>query len=169
MRTARCESSVAVLGSDLSDRARDGPECGGGPMRRTRAARRHGVRRTHGEPRLRRRVAIALACACTLAATACGGGSGGDSASAFCSKVNDISIKFAGLQSNPTPDLIQGAADAMQKLSESSPDEIKDAVTTEADAYSQWGASGDSSGLETPEFSAADDQVSAWESANCQQ
>jgi hypothetical protein len=83
--------------------------------------------------------------------------------------VNDASITFAGLQSNPTPDLIRGAAAAIQIMADSAPDAIKDAVKTEADAYAQWGATGDSSGLETPQFSAADDQVNAWESVNCPQ
>ena len=108
-----------------------------------------------------------LACALMLTTTACGGGS--DSPSDFCKKLSDASVTFAGLQDNPSKELIQKAADASKKMADVAPDAIKDAVKTQADAYGRWAKTGDASVLTTAAASAANDQLNAWESANCKQ
>jgi tRNA U38,U39,U40 pseudouridine synthase TruA len=80
-----------------------------------------------------------------------------------------MSVKYAGLQDNPSHSLIVGAAGAAQQMAKAAPSAIKSAARTEAHAYNQWAANGDSSALSSDNVSAANDQLNAWESANCKQ
>jgi hypothetical protein len=71
------------------------------------------------------RKATLLLAAAGAAATisACGGG-GGSSAAVFCSQLQTMSVKFAGLQDNPTKSLISQAASAAQGLEGKAPSAI---------------------------------------------
>ena len=116
------------------------------------------------------RKAMLLLAAASAAATisACGGG--GSSAADFCSQLQTMSIKFAGLQDNPTKSLISQAARAAQGLEGSAPSAISGAVKTQADAIAAWAKTGGPpNALGTGSYAAANDQINAWTSANCKQ
>lgn len=100
----------------------------------------------------------------TLALCAC---SSQVSRSAFCTDVNAASVKFAALQSEATPPLIQGAAKAMAHLAHEAPSQIRPAVRVEAAAYRQWAKTGSNAPLTQNSFTAADDQLSTWLHLNC--
>ena len=89
------------------------------------------------------------------------------SPAAFCTDVNAASVKFAALQSQATPPLIQGAAKAMAHLADEAPSQIKPAVEVEATAYKTWAKTGSNAPLTQNAFTAADDQLSAWLHLNC--
>jgi hypothetical protein len=89
------------------------------------------------------------------------------STSTFCTDVNAASVKFAALQSQATPPLVQGAADAMAHLANEAPSQIRHAVQVEATAYKEWVKTGSNAPLTQNSFSAADDQLSTWLHLNC--
>ncbi len=89
------------------------------------------------------------------------------SRSAFCSDVNAASVKFAALQSETTPPLIQGAAKAMAHLADEAPSQIQSAVKVEATAYEEWAKTGSNAPLTQNSFTAADDQLNTWLHLNC--
>ena len=117
------------------------------------------------------RIAMLLLAAAGTAATisACGGG-GGSSAADFCNQLQTMSVKFAGLQDNPTKSLISQAARAAQGLEGSAPSAISGAVKTQADAIAAWAKTGvPPNALSTDSYATANDQINAWTSANCKQ
>lgn len=111
------------------------------------------------------RIGLAMGCAAMLAVAACGGG--GESPADFCTRMSHMSVQFAGLQDNPSKTLIQQAADSASQAAANAPDEIKDAVKTQADAFAQWAKTGNSAVLSTPAYTTANDQINAWTSSNC--
>jgi hypothetical protein len=116
------------------------------------------------------RKATLLLAAAGMAATisACGGGGG--SAADFCSKLQTMSVKFAGLQDNPTKSLVSQAASAAQGLEGSAPSAISGAVKTQANAIAAWAKTGvPPNALGSGSYSSANDQINAWTSANCKQ
>ena len=117
-----------------------------------------------------RKATLLLAAAGTAAAiSACGGG-GGSSAADFCSQLQTTSVKFAGLQDNPTKSLISQAASAAQGLEGSAPSAIRGAVKTQANAIAAWAKTGvPPNALGTGPYGTAGDQINAWTSANCKQ
>jgi hypothetical protein len=117
-----------------------------------------------------RKATLLLAAAGTAATiSACGGG-GGSSAADFCGQLQTMSVKFAGLQDNPTQSLISQAARAAQGLEGSAPSAISGAVKTQADAIAAWAKSGvPPNALGTGPYVTANDQINAWTSANCKQ
>ena len=117
------------------------------------------------------RTAMLLLAAAGTAATisACGGG-GGSSAADFCSQLQTMSVKFAGLQDNPTKSLISQAARAAQGLEGSAPTAISGAVKTQAAAIAVWAKTGvPPNALSNGSYATANDQINAWTSANCNQ
>jgi hypothetical protein len=117
------------------------------------------------------RKATLLLAAAGAAATisACGGG-GGSSAADFCSQLQTMSVKFAGLQDNPTKSLISQAASAAQGLEGKAPSAISGAVKTQANAIAAWAKTGvPPNALGTGSYAAANDQINSWTSANCKQ
>ena len=117
------------------------------------------------------RKATLLLAAAGMAATisACGGG-GGSSAADFCGQLQTMSVKFAGLQDNPTKSLISQAARAAQGLEGSAPSAISGAVKTQADAIVTWAKTGvPPNALGSGAYTTANDQINAWTSANCKQ
>lgn len=117
-----------------------------------------------------RKAMLLLAAAGTAAAiSACGGG-GGSSAADFCSQLQTMSVKFAGLQDSPTKSLISQAASAAQGLEGRAPSAISGAVKTQANAIAAWAKTGvPPNALGTGPYAAANDQINAWTSANCKQ
>jgi hypothetical protein len=116
------------------------------------------------------RNATLLLAAAGAAATisACGGG--GSSAADFCGQLQTMSVKFAGLQDNPTRSLISQAARAALGLEGSAPTAISGAVKTQADAIAAWAKTGvPPNALSTGSYATANDQINAWTSANCNQ
>lgn len=111
---------------------------------------------------------VGIVVAAGLSLCACGHGSSASPA-AFCNQIKNMSVQFAGLQDNPSPELIKKAAAAAEQLAAIAPPQVKSATKTEADAYSHWAKTGDTSLLSGPKFSAADDQLNAWVSQNCKQ
>lgn len=85
----------------------------------------------------------------------------------FCTDVNAASVKFAALQSQATPPLIQGAANSMAHLADEAPSQIKSAVEVEAKAYKAWAKTGSNAPLTEDSFTAADNQLSTWLHLNC--
>lgn len=117
------------------------------------------------------RKATLLLAAAGAAATisACGGG-GGSSAADFCSQLQTMSVKFAGLQDNPAKSLISQAASAAQGLEGKAPSAISGAVKTQANAIAAWAKTGvPPNALGTGSYAAANDQINSWTSANCKQ
>jgi hypothetical protein len=116
-----------------------------------------------------RKATLLLAAAGTAATiSACGGG--GSSAADFCGQLQTMSVKFAGLQDNPTQSLISQAARAAHGLEGSAPSAISGAVKTQADAIAAWAKTGvPPNALGTGPYVTANDQINAWTSANCKQ
>jgi len=117
-----------------------------------------------------RKATLLLVAAGTAATiSACVGG-GGSSAADFCGQLQTMSVKFAGLQNNPTKSLISQAARAAQGLEGSAPSAISGAVKTQADAIAAWAKTGvPPNALGTGPYAAANDQINAWTSATCKQ
>jgi len=117
-----------------------------------------------------RKATLLLAAAGTAATiSACSGG-GGSSAADFCSQLQTMSVKFAGLQDNPTKSLISQAASAAQGLEGSAPSAVSGAVKTQADAIAAWAKTGvPPNALGTGPYGTANDRINAWTSANCKQ
>lgn len=89
------------------------------------------------------------------------------STAAFCADVNAASVQFAGLQDAATKPMIQGAAQAMARLADEAPSQIKPAMKAEAAAYKKWAKTGSNAALTQNSFTVADDQLSTWLLINC--
>ena len=117
-----------------------------------------------------RKATLLLAAAGTAATISACGGAGGSSAADFCSQLQTMSVKFAGLQDNPGKSLISQAARAAEGLEGSAPSAISGAVKTQADAIAAWAKTGVApNALGTSPYATANDQINAWTSANCNQ
>jgi hypothetical protein len=81
-----------------------------------------------------------------------------------------MSVKFAGLQDNPTKSLISQAASAAQGLEGRAPSAISGGAETQANAIAAWAKTGvPPNVLGTGRYATANDQINAWTSANCKQ